>query len=190
MSAFFLIVFAVLTSGGAHTHGEHTAAGEFASGFLHPLFDWGHVVAMFVVGLWGEVPGALALWLLPDVFPVVMALGGTMGVTGAQLPAVESGMVLSGVALGLLAAFAIRAPLWVATPMVGAFAVFHWHAHDTELPTAADPINYVDGLVIATGLLHLAGIGIVRARPMRSWVVRNAGALVASMGAAFLCGGA
>ncbi len=172
----------------AHT-GEG-AAGGFTAGFLHPLFGWDHVVAMVAVGLWGAVLGAPALWILPVVFPVVMALGGALGVAGVPLPAVETGIALSGVVLGLLVAFAVRAPLWVAAVIVGAFAVFHGHAHGTELPAAADPIAYAVGFVIATGLLHLGGIaiGLLWGNPVGSWAVRGAGAVVAAVGTAFLTG--
>lgn len=187
-----LAALVVLAAGAAEAHTGEGVAGGLTSGFLHPLFGWDHVVAMVAVGLWGAVLGAPALWLLPVVFPVVMALGGALGVSGVPLPAVEAGIALSGVVLGLLVAFAVRAPLWVAAVIVGAFAVFHGHAHGTELPAAADPVAYAVGFVVATGLLHLAGIaiGLLWSRPWGTWTVRGAGALVAAVGAAFLAGAA
>lgn len=191
----FGLVFAlcvVAAAAQAHTDVpmEVGVAGGLASGLLHPLFGWDHVVAMVAVGLWGAVLGAPSLWLLPVVFPVVMALGGAMGVAGIPFPAVETGIALSGVMLGLLIAFAIRAPLWVAAVIVSLFAVFHGHAHGTELPVAADPIAYATGFVIATGLLHLAGIAIgsLWGRRWGDYVVRGAGAAIALAGAAFLAG--
>lgn len=184
------ILIAIFAATAAQAHTGHGTAGGFASGFLHPFFGWDHVVAMVAVGLWGAVLGAPALWLLPVVFPVVMAFGGALGVVGVPIPAVEVGIALSGVVLGLLVAFAVKAPLWVAAMIVGAFAVFHGHAHGTELPEAAGPIAYAAGFVIATGLLHLAGIaiGLLWGRPGGAWAVRGAGALVAAVGAAFLAG--
>ena len=86
--------------------------GGLVSGFTHPLFGWDHVVAMVAVGLWGVFLGRPAIWILPVVFPLVMAFGGAMGVAGLPLPAVEMGIALSGVILGLLVAFGARAPLW------------------------------------------------------------------------------
>lgn len=185
-----LVLVAILAAGSAQAHTGEGVAGGFGSGFLHPLFGWDHVVAMVAVGLWGAVLGAPALWLLPVVFPVVMAMGGAWGVAGLPLPAVEAGIALSGVVLGLLVAFAVRAPLWAAALIVGAFAIFHGHAHGTELPVAADPVIYAVGFVIATGLLHLAGIavGLLWGRPAGVWAVRGAGAVVAAVGAAFLTG--
>ncbi len=177
-------------AGAAQAHTGQGVAGGLVSGFLHPLYGWDHLVAMVAVGLWGAVLGAPAIWLLPVVFPVVMALGGALGIAGVALPAVEVGIALSGVVLGLLVAFAVRAPLWVAALIVGLFAVFHGHAHGTELPAAADPVSYAVGFVIATGLLHLLGIaiGLVWARPWGTIAVRGAGVLVALVGAVFLTG--
>lgn len=190
-SLFWTLTMTVMmVAGGAQAHTGEGVAGGLASGFLHPLFGLDHLVAMVAVGLWGAVLGAPALWLLPVVFPVVMALGGALGVAGVPLPAVETGIALSGVILGLLVAFAVRAPLWIAAVIVGVFAVFHGHAHGTELPVAADPIAYAVGFVVATGLLHLAGIaiGLLWERPWGTWAVRGAGVCVAMVGVAFLTG--
>jgi urease accessory protein len=119
-----------------------------------------------------------------------MALGGALGVVGVPLPAVETGIALSGVVLGLLVALFVRAPLWVAAVIVGAFAIFHGHAHGTELPDAANPYAYAAGFVVGTGLLHLAGIaigGLTRTKE-GTWAVRAAGVVIAAVGAAFLTG--
>lgn len=164
------------------------AAGGFANGFLHPLFGWDHVVAMVAVGLWGAFLGAPALWLLPVVFPLVMAFGGALGVLGLPLPGVEVGIALSAMALGGAVAAAWRAPWALAAGLAGLFAIFHGHAHGTELPQAADPLAYSLGFVVATGLLHLAGIGLGLATraPAGRVAVRVAGAGIALAGAAFL----
>jgi len=142
------------------------------------------------VGLWGAFLGKPAIYILPVVFPLVMAVGGALGVLGVPIPAVETGIALSGVVLGLLIAFAVRAPLWVAGVIVGVFAIFHGHAHGTELPDAANPFAYGIGFVIGTGLLHLGGIalGLLVGSAAGRIVVRAAGALIAAVGAAFLFG--
>ena len=175
------------TAAFAHTDAE---MGGFASGFSHPIGGWDHVVAMVAVGLWGAVLGPPAIWLLPVVFPLVMAFGGALGVIGVPLPGVETGIALSGVVLGLLIAFAIRAPIWVAAVIVSVFAVFHGHAHGTELPVATNPFAYGIGFVVATGLLHVAGIvlGLLVAWKAGRIVVRAAGGLISLAGAAFLFG--
>ena len=181
-----LLLFA--TAAAAHT-GEGINSG-FASGFWHPILGWDHVVAMVAVGLWGAFLGMPALWVLPVVFPLVMAIGGALGVIGMPLPAVEMAIALSGVVLGLLIAFAARAPLWVAGVIVGAFAIFHGHAHGTELPEAFNAYGYAVGFVVGTGLLHLVGIalGFLTWSSLGKLAVRGIGGLIALVGGAFLLG--
>jgi urease accessory protein len=165
-------------------------AGGFLSGFLHPLLGPDHVAAMVAVGLWGAFLGAPAIWMLPIVFPLVMALGGALGVLGVPLPAVETGIAASAVILGLMVVLAARPPVWVAAVAVGLFAIFHGHAHGTELPAAANAITYSVGFVIATGLLHLCGIafGLLLRWPTGKVAVRAGGAVIALAGVGFLTG--
>lgn len=178
----------VLAATAAHAHTEGGIAGGFLSGFFHPIHGIDHVIAMVAVGLWGAFLGSPALWVLPIVFPLVMTIGGALGVMGVPLPAVETGIAVSAIALGGVVAGAVRPPLWVAAVLVGVFAIFHGHAHGTELPSAADPIAYSLGFVTATGLLHLAGIGLgLLARwPAGVKAVRAMGAGIAVGGLGFL----
>jgi len=134
--------------------------------------------------------GPPALWLLPIVFPLVMAFGGVLGIVGMPLPAVEMGIAASAIVLGLKVALAARPPLWVATMLVGAFAIFHGYAHGRELPDGANAIAFYAGFVIATGALHLAGIafGLLARWPVGRLAVRGAGAAIALAGVAFLNG--
>lgn len=170
----------------AHT-GTGVAAG-LESGFLHPLTGPDHLVAMVAVGLWGAQLGNPAIWVLPITFPLVMALGGLVGLLGVDLPLVEPVIALSGIALGLLVALQVRPPLWVAALVVGVFAIFHGYAHGRELPEAADPVAYAAGFVAATGLLHLAGIviGVLVSWPAGAKVVRACGAAIGCVGLYFL----
>jgi urease accessory protein len=175
-------------AGSALAHTGEGVAGGFVSGFLHPVAGWDHVIAMVAVGLWGAFLGRPAVWLLPVVFPLVMAFGGAAGVLGLPLPGVEIGIAASAIVLGAMVAFAARPPLWVAAAIVAAFAIFHGHAHGTELPEAASPIAYSLGFVIATGLLHASGIGLslVSHWPSGRHVVRACGAVIALLGVMFL----
>ncbi len=189
----FVLMFGLFLLAGpalAHTEGAAGFGGGFLSGFTHPIFGWDHVVAMVAVGLWGAFLGSPAIWILPVVFPVIMAFGGALGVLGFPLPAVEMGIAASSIVLGLLIALAVRAPLWIAAIIVGAFAILHGHAHGTELPDATSPIAYSLGFVIATGLLHLSGIalGLLIGRPGGALAIRTGGAAIAVAGVAFLFG--
>lgn len=173
----------------AHTDAAQMAGG-FASGFMHPLSGLDHIVAMVAVGLWGVFLGRPAIWLLPIVFPLVMTIGGMLGVLGIPIPHVETGIALSGLVLGLMVLLAARPPLWIAVVLVGAFAIFHGHAHGMELPKAASPLVYSVGFVSATGLLHLVGIsfGELSRWPWGNTAVRAGGGVIALVGTGFLFG--
>ena len=187
-----LLALAVsLSAGPAFAHSGHTAVG-FASGFMHPLSGWDHVAAMIAVGLWASTIGGRAIWLLPVVFPVLLTVGGAAGMAGVPLPAVEIGIALSVLVLGLLVAYGARPPSWLAALLVGGFAIFHGHAHGTELPSAAAPVVYAAGFVAATILLHLTGIAVGRpvSRPWAGAAIRTGGGVIALAGAAALIGAA
>jgi urease accessory protein len=171
----------------AYAHGGDVAGGFFG-GFAHPLFGPDHIVAMVAVGLWGAFLGAPAIWLLPVTFPLVMAFGGVLGIAGVSIPGVEIGIAVSAIVLGLMVALAARPPLWIAAVLVGVFAIFHGHAHGAELPAGADAVAFAMGFVIATGMLHLCGIGfgLLARWPAGRLAVRAAGAVIALAGCAFL----
>jgi urease accessory protein len=180
----------LLAAGAASAHEAGAAGGGFATGFLHPILGWDHVAAMVAVGLWGAFLGAPAIWALPVAFPLVMAVGGALGVAGMPLPAVETGIAASAVVIGAAVALAARPPIWVAAAIIATFAIFHGHAHGTEMPAAASPLAYALGFVIGTGLLHLAGIALgslARSEP-GTLAVRAAGGVIALAGVGFVTG--
>lgn len=144
----------------AWAHTERGRAEGLLAGFHHPVSGLDHVLAMVSVGLWGAQLGAPAVWLLPVTFPMVMAFGGMLGLMGVPLPGIEAAVALSGVALGTAVLAEWRPPLWAAAVLVGFFAVFHGHAHGSELPPGASGLLYSIGFVVATGTLHVVGIGI------------------------------
>jgi urease accessory protein len=81
-----------------------------------------------------------------------------------------------------------RPPLWLCAALVGFFAVFHGHAHGTELPAGQSGMLYSFGFVTATGVLHATGIAVGL---IHRWVwgrpaLRGAGAAVAASGVSFL----
>jgi urease accessory protein len=167
---------------------EGDVAGGFISGFEHPISGLDHIVAMVSVGLWGAQLGPPAIWLLPVTFPMVMAFGGMLGLMGVPLPGTEIGIALSAVGLGAMVAAQARPPLWIAAVMVGFFAIFHGHAHGTELPPDESGVLYSIGFVVATGLLHLTGIaiGLIHRWKAGEVTMRLGGAGVAITGCVFL----
>lgn len=172
----------------AFAHTGHGLTDGFSGGFLHPLFGPDHIAAMVAVGLWGAFLGAPAIYILPVVFPLVMACGGALGILGLPLPGVEAGIAVSAVVLGLMVALAVRPHLAIAAALVGLFAIFHGYAHGAELPHGADVVAYSLGFVVATGLLHLAGIafGCLAQWPRGRIAVRTAGSAIAIAGLIFL----
>lgn len=178
-----LVVLITPAIAAAHVTGE-SVGGGFLTGFTHPLRGPDHVLAMLAVGMWGAQLGAPAIWVLPVAFPMVMALGGVLGILRLSLPAVEFGVALSVVMLGGAIATDRRPPLPVAAILVGFFAVFHGYAHGAELPGQTAAVAYCAGFVIATGLIHLTGIGIgfVTRAPRGAEILRAGGGAISLAG--------
>ncbi len=172
----------------AWAHGQQGQAAGFLTGLQHPVSGLDHVLAMVAVGLWGAQLGAPAIWLLPVTFPLVMACGGFLGLLGVPLPGVEIGIAASAILLGAMVATQARPPLWLAATAVAFFAVFHGHAHGTELPAGQSGLLYSVGFVAATGCLHATGIaiGLVHRWQWGRIALRIAGAAVAAAGVVFL----
>ena len=184
----YVLLAVWLTPSVALAHVEGSPAGGFASGLSHPVSGLDHVLAMIAVGLWGAQLGAPAIWVLPVAFPMVMALGGAIGLMGLGLPGVEVGIAISAIALGAMVLMEARPPLWLAAVLVGFFAIFHGHAHGTELPEGASGMHYSVGFVMATGCLHATGIaiGLIHRWPVGRIALRCGGAVVAAGGIHFL----
>ncbi len=174
----------------------HTGAGHafgFIAGFGHPFGGFDHLLAMVLVGMLAAQMGGRAILALPAAFLALMAVGGVAGLAGFGLPSVEIGIALSVVALGAALAFAVRAPLAAAALAVGGFALFHGFAHGAELPAGAGAPAYAAGFLLATALLHAAGVavGYALARPsgrIGGLALRAAGAASAVAGIGMLVG--
>lgn len=172
----------------AEAHIVKEEAIGFWSGFIHPISGLDHIIAMVAVGIWGAQLGKPAIWVLPVTFPLVMAVGGFLGLVGVPLPGAEIGIAMSGVVLGVAVLTAFRAPLWMVAVVVGMFGLFHGHAHGAEMPPGHNPLFYSLGFVLATGLLHVAGItiGLLHRWNWGQYVLRAAGAVVLTGGGFFL----
>jgi urease accessory protein len=180
--------FALLFSNPAAAHMGTGLPGGFVSGFKHPFGGIDHLLAMISVGLWGAFLGRPLIFALPVVFPAMMVVGAILGMFVVPLPPVELGIALSVAVLGGCIALSVRAPVWAASIIVAVFAVFHGYAHGKELPSAADPISYSAGFVLATGLLHVAGIclGFLNVLPNGVVATRSMGAVIAAVGIGLL----
>ena len=171
----------------AHAPTNIPGAG-FESGFVHPVLGLDHLVAMFAVGLWGAVIGGASIWVLPAVFPVVMAVGAAAGIAGLDLPYAEIIIAVSAVIMGLAIAARWSAGTVVGAMIVGAFAIAHGFAHGAEMPQTANPLAYSLGFIVATGLIHVAGIafGLLVTKPLNGSLARATGAVISALGVYFL----
>ncbi len=185
VSAFAALV---MLCGTAVAHTGTGLAGGFVPGFVHPFTGLDHLLAMVAVGLWGAFLGPPLIQTLPIVFPAMMVGGAVLGMFGVPLPPVEAGIALSVLVLGICIALRFEAPVWIASVIVACFAIFHGYAHGKELPSAADPVGYSMGFVLATGLLHITGIGLgfFSDRPAGALMVRSVGGVIGGLGLWFV----
>jgi urease accessory protein len=185
-SRVFAILAAILLLPSlAHAHVGVGETSGFLHGMGHPLSGLDHICAMVAVGLWAAQMGGRAIWAVPLTFVSVMALGGALGMLGVHVPFVETGIVISVLALGVLIAASVHLPLAVSIIVVGLFAIFHGHAHGAEMPETSSGLAYAAGFIIATAFLHACGIGLgIAIQKLASpAVVRFAGIAIV------LCGG-
>jgi len=183
-----LIVACFLCAQSTYAHAHKGEAVSFLSGLKHPLSGLDHIVAMIAVGLWGAQLGAPAIWVLPIAFPMVMALGGMLGLLGVPLPGIEFGIAASAILLGATVLMEVRPPIGFAAALVGFFAIFHGCAHGSELPVGENGLLYSIGFVIATGCLHGVGItiGVVHRWEWGKLALRVAGAVISITGIFFI----
>ncbi len=173
--------------------GPHAGLGateSFAAGIAHPLSGLDHITVMVAVGLWAALKGGRALWVWPAAFVGVMLVGGALGMMQLDLPFVEPAILASVIALGLLVALAVDLPVAAGAAIIGAFALFHGHAHGSEVTENIGGLEYMAGFAIATAALHAAGIGfaLVAARNSLKPLVRIAGAVCVVIGAGLIGG--
>jgi urease accessory protein len=89
-------------------------------------------------------------------------VGGALGMANVPFPFVEGGIIASIILFGCLIASAYNPKPWAGAAAVGAFALFHGHAHGVEMQDGNLGFWYAAGFVLATGLLHLAGIALYK----------------------------
>lgn len=192
MKKSILIAAALLftSSAPALAHLDPAEHGSLLAGLSHPFFGADHVLAMVAVGLWAAQIGGRALWSVPAAFVTTMMLGFALALLGAPLPFVEPAILASVVALGLIVAMAVRLDVSMAAAVVTVFAIFHGHAHGGELGNAG-AWSFAAGFLIATVLLHIAGLGLgmgLSRLANRGIVARILGGVTALAGASLLFG--
>ncbi len=179
----------LLLPSAANAHVMDGPLGGFGSGFGHPLAGPDHFLAMLAVGLWGAQIGGRTVWTLPATFPMIMCVGGVLGMLGI-LPTdiVQVGIALSVLVLGGVIAANWKAPEWTALLLISIFAILHGIPHGVLAPRATDPAAFTVGFVVSTGVIHVIGIAIGAAlKPIAGGrLVQGLGAAIALAGLWFL----
>jgi hydrogenase/urease accessory protein HupE len=135
---------------------------DWIQGFHHPLQGWDHLLTMIAVGIWAAQLRGVAIWMLPLTFVSVMSLGGLAGAASIAIPSVEIMILLSGIVFSVFIARKVRFTTRINILIVAFFAFFHGYVHGQEISASASLISYTLGFVIATLLLHGAGIATSR----------------------------
>ena len=187
-----LAAMLVILPFGALAHdGASLPYGSFLGGLTHPVLGLDHFLAMVCVGIVSAQIGGRAIWTVPATFVLVMAFGGLLGWLDIGLTAIEAGIAVSVLALGIAIAADRRIPISLAMTVVGFFAIFHGYAHGSEMPSVANPYTYAAGFMTGTAALHLIGVilgDLPRHYQGGRLLLRLGGGAIAGVGAAFLTG--
>ncbi len=189
-----LLICVMLLPANALAHeGASLPYGSFLAGLTHPVLGLDHFLAMVCVGIVSAQIGGRAIWTVPVTFVSVMALGGVLGWMDIGLSAIEMGIALSVLGLGIAIAADRRLPVSLAMTAVGFFAVFHGYAHGAEMPSVARATTYAAGFLTGTAALHIAGliIGDISQHYTRGkLLLRLAGVAIATVGMVFVANAA
>lgn len=175
--------------GGALAHSENFAEG-FLTGLMHPVFGPDHFLAMLSVGIVSAQLGGRYILAVPAVFVSAMIVGAVFGIYGSEWPAMESGIALSVLLLGIAIVFVRdRRYRWLIMLVTALFGSLHGNAHGLEMPRAADPVFYAAGFLVGTSAIHILGVVIghaAMARPALVRYLRILGVAIALVGAYFV----
>jgi urease accessory protein len=171
---------AIATPALAHTGTEPHAHG-FLAGLVHPLGGLDHLLAMIAVGIWSSLAAGRRVWIIPAIFVAAMLAGAGLAQSGVALPAVETAIAMSVVALGALIAAGVSLPVGAGAALVALFAVFHGYAHGIEATGAV--LGYMAGFAITTAVLHATGILLGRTIAVLPLASRLLGAGIVASGA-------
>lgn len=149
-----------LVSSLALAHPGHGFSG-FASGFMHPLVGWDHLLMMVAIGVWAANMGGKARWQLPLTFVCTMLAGALLGAAGITVGGVESAIAAGLLALGFVLMTRLAMNRTTQLLFTALFGLMHGLAHGVELAqgSLSNMMMPLLGMLIATAGLH--GLGFV-----------------------------
>ena len=151
----YLGIILFVFSNMALAHPGH--GGGFLLGFMHPFTGIDHLLVMLAVGLWAGRLGGSARWQLPLTFVGLMAIGAVMGLSGLNVPYLETVIATSVMAMGLLLGIHVHMNRAVQFSLTVVFALAHGLAHGSELSVSGG-LSTISGMLLATASLHLVGL--------------------------------
>ena len=149
----------LVTAAPALAHDGH--GGGLTAGLAHPFGGADHLLAMVAVGLFAAMRGGRALWALPLAFVSAAGIGFLAGRFGPVLPMTEPMVLASVLVLGLIVGAALELRLAAGIALVALFGGFHGQAHAAEAGSQSI-LAFAAGFMIASGVLHAAGLGFGR----------------------------
>ncbi|WP_372872851.1 HupE/UreJ family protein [Shewanella sp.] len=157
----------------------------FLTGLAHPFFGLDHLLTIFAVGLLGMQLGGRARVSVPLAFLGFLLFGAVVGMLNVPMPLVENGIASSVVLFGAALLMGRDLPLSFAQAFVGIFALFHGHAHGTEIPELANPVWYSMGFVAGSVLIMIFAAAVAWYLSMietEKPLLKGLGGIIASLG--------
>ena len=178
-TSLFIAACAISTAASAHT-GHATLS--LMDGLAHP-FGADHLLAMLAVGVWSvsALPSG-KVWQGPAAFMLALLLSAVLGASGVTVPYLEHAIALSVVLFGLMLVLATKPmPKSFGLGLIALAASLHGLAHGAETPEAGF-VGYAAGFLLATGVLHLSGVGM--GLSLRRWLAERSVSVLGGLGAA------
>ncbi|MFQ5635974.1 MAG: HupE/UreJ family protein [Gammaproteobacteria bacterium] len=118
LPGIYFFVAGLLAPVRAFAHdGASLPYGSFMGGLTHPVLGLDHFLAMVSVGVLSAQIGGRAIWTVPTTFVGIMAVGGVLGFVDVGLTAMELGIAISVLVLGIAAGQATSFFVLSADPM-------------------------------------------------------------------------
>lgn len=161
-----LFVFSMALSPIANAHPGHGDYPSFMAGLMHPFSGMDHLLVIFLVGFW-SVCCLKKIWTGPLAFMVGMVLGALLGFASMSITWLEWAIALSVVLAGVFTILREKMDSHLGLYLLAIFGIFHGLAHGEVLSIM--PMHFLSasaqdlaGLLLATGMLHLLGIGVAK----------------------------